>query len=147
MKKKVLKLTLIIVILLIIIDQLSKILIIKNYHEPFGNKLIKIEIAENKGIAFGINSGNNKNIIITIIVLIIIINFITNQIDRIDTKTNISVSMILAGGISNLIDRIFRGYVVDFISLKNFAIFNIADIFIVIGWILLIIFIIKFAKE
>lgn len=147
MKNKVLKLTLIIVILLIIIDQLSKLLIIKNYHEPFGNELIKIEIAENKGIAFGINSGNNKNIIITIIVLIIIINFIRNQIERIDTKTNISVSMILAGGISNLIDRIFRGYVVDFINLKNFAIFNIADIFIVIGWILLIIFIIKFAKE
>ena len=133
--------------IIIIIDQLSKILIIKNYHEQIGNELIKIEIAENKGIAFGINSGNNKNIIITIIVLIIIINFITNQIDRIDTKTNISVSMILAGGVSNLIDRIFRGYVVDFISLKNFAIFNIADIFIVIGWILLRIFIIKFAKE
>ena len=112
-----------------------------------GREFIKIEIAENQGIAFGINSGNNKNIIITIIVLIIIINFIRNQIERIDTKTNISVSMILAGGISNLIDRIFRGYIVDFISLNNFAIFNIADMFIVIGWILLIIFIIKFAKE
>ena len=147
MKNKILKLTLIIVISLIIIDQLSKFLIIKHYHEPIGNEFIKIEIAENQGIAFGINSGNNKNIIITIIVLIIIINFIRNQIERIDTKTNISVSMILAGGISNLIDRIFRGYIVDFISLNNFAIFNIADMFIVIGWILLIIFIIKFAKE
>ena len=44
--------------------------------------------------------------------------------------------MVIAGGVSNLLDRVFRGYVVDFININdfiNFAIFNVADIFIVVG--------------
>ena len=44
--------------------------------------------------------------------------------------------MVIAGGIGNLIDRIFRGFVVDFIDINqlfNFAIFNVADIYIVVG--------------
>ena len=44
--------------------------------------------------------------------------------------------MAIAGGVSNVFDRIYRGYVVDFIDISdliNFAIFNIADIFIVVG--------------
>ena len=146
MRKKSIKM-IIIVISLIIIDQLSKIYIINNFNKSIGNEIIKIELAKNYGIAFGLNSGNSKNIIITIIVLMIVFIFIKNQFERIDVKTGIAISMIIGGGVSNLIDRIFRGYVVDFISVKNFSIFNLADIYIVIGWILFVIFIIKFSKK
>lgn len=57
----------------------------------------------------------------------------------------ISLVLILTGGISNLFDRIFRGYVIDFIdiNLLNFPSFNIADISIVIGIVLLGIQILK----
>lgn len=58
---------------------------------------------------------------------------------------NIFLIMIISGGISNLIDRIFRGYVVDYIDINQifkYPIFNIADISIVLGVILLIIYII-----
>ena len=53
-----------------------------------------------------------------------------------------SFALILAGGIGNLIDRIFNGYVVDFIDLRiiNFAVFNFADICAVTGTIMLIFF-------
>lgn len=58
--------------------------------------------------------------------------------------------MVLAGGFSNLIDRIFRGFVVDFIDISeliNFPNFNFADIFIVLGWILLALFFAMYANN
>ena len=146
MKNPKIKILLIIVIGLILIDQISKILILKfiNSNIIIIPKLLEFEIVKNNGIAFGLNNGNFKNIIITILVLILIINFIKNQKDVIDNKTMISLALILGGGISNLIDRICRGGVVDFIKISTFPIFNIADSVIVIGWILLIINIVKF---
>ena len=58
--------------------------------------------------------------------------------------------MVLAGGFSNLIDRIFKGFVVDFIDVSeliNFPNFNLADIFIVLGWILLALFFAMYANN
>lgn len=136
-----------ITISLILIDQISKIIVKQSFTEPIEKGIFGINLIENTGMAFGFNNGNTKNIILTSLILLIIINFIRNQKDRIDEHTAVAISMILAGGISNLIDRIIRGGVVDFISIKNFAILNIADCYIVIGWVLLIIFLIKFNQE
>ena len=60
-------------------------------------------------------------------------------------KTLISLLLILSGGIGNLIDRLFRGYVIDYIDINilDFPNFNIADISIALGIVLLIIYIIK----
>lgn len=147
MKNKIIKIIFIIAITLIIIDQLSKFILSKTYVEPIGNDIIKIEMIENTGMALGFNNGNIKNIIITIFILAIIINFIRTQLDRIDIKTAVALSAILGGGISNLIDRFTRGAILDFIKIYKFPIFNIADIFIVVGWILLIIMVIKYSKK
>lgn len=147
MKNKVIKIIVILAIVLIIIDQTSKILINKYVTSPIGNEYFKIEIANNTGMAFGFNEGNGKNIFITICVLLIIINFIRTQIERIDVKTSVALSFVLAGGISNLIDRIFRGAIFDFIKIYKFPIFNIADMCIVIGWILLVIFLVIYSKK
>jgi len=71
-----------------------------------------------------------------------IIRFMILQRERMDKKMLISLILIVSGGISNLLDRIFRGFVVDFIDINPifaFPIFNIADIVLVIGWILLIV--------
>lgn len=147
MKNKVVKLLLIIIITLIVIDQTSKILVNNFLHESVGNEYFKLETVTNTGMAFGFNDGNIKNILLTIFVLVIIIRFIKNQIERIDTKTMVAISLVLAGGISNLIDRFVRGGVLDFIKIYKFPIFNIADVFVVIGWILLVIFLIDFSRR
>ena len=55
--------------------------------------------------------------------------------------------MMIAGGISNVIDRIFRGAVFDFIKIGDFPVFNIADSIIVIGWILFVIDLIRNIRE
>jgi signal peptidase II len=147
MKNKVVRLILILAILVIIIDQASKLLVTKFVTEPIGNDFLKIEVTNNTGMAFGFNEGNFKNICLTIFVLIIIISFVKNQMERIDTKTAIAVSMALGGGFSNLIDRFIRGGVLDFIKIYKFAVINVADIIIVCGWVLIIVCLIDFSKK
>ena len=138
MKKRYLKMSLVILIL-IMIDQVIKGVILNNDIEISSN--IKIEYIQNFGGAFGI--GGNSTvffILVNTVVLGIIIKFIYSQRDRVDRKTLLSFTLILAGGFSNLIDRIVWGYVVDYIEITNyfkFPVFNIADIYIVVGWIML----------
>ena len=83
-------------------------------------------------------ASNLYNAILVFLVICVIVNFAYNQRDKLNNKTIIVLSMIISGGVGNLIDRIFRGGVLDFIKIANFPIFNLADSFIVIGWILLI---------
>lgn len=147
MKNKIVRVLVIIVITLIVIDQLSKILVSNFLKEPVGNEFVGLEIVTNTGMALGFNEGNIKNILLTIFVLLIIIRFVKNQIERIDTKTMVAISLALAGGIGNLIDRFFRGGVLDFIKLYKLPIFNLSDVFVVLGWILLVIFIIDFQRR
>ncbi len=144
MKNKVIKLIFCVTILLILIDQMTKFVVQYQYENPIGDGLITITLVQNTGMAFGFNSGNTKNMILTFVILLLIVNFIRTQKEMIDTKTSVALSFILAGGMSNLIDRMARGGVMDFIQVKNFAVFNLADCYVVIGWILIVIFLVKF---
>ena len=141
MKKKNILLILLIVFL-IILDQATKIIVIntiKGESVNIINNFLNFTYVENSGVAFGINSnGRVTNIIISIIVMAVVIRFMLNQKEMMNKFTSISLSLILAGGFGNLIDRIFRGTVIDFIDISpifNFPTFNIADILVVVGWI------------
>lgn len=147
MKSKLKKLLIIISLCLIIIDQITKALAIKLIKTSIGFDYFGLEIVHNTGIAFGFNNGNVKNIFLTVFVLLVILNFLKNQIERIDKKTTIAIALVIAGGVGNLIDRIFRGAVIDFIKFFYIPNFNLADVYIVVGWILLIIFLIDFTKK
>ena len=136
MKNKKIKLMIFLIIIFLLLDQLSKILAINFNNLKLG--FIQIENVYNDGIAFGMNSGNLSNAILVFLVICIIINFVYNKKEKLDNKTAIALSMVISGGIGNLIDRIFRGGVFDFIKIWNFPVFNLADCFIVVGWILLI---------
>ena len=146
--KNIFKIVIIISMILIIIDQTSKI-VVKNFVDKdieIIPNILNITKLENEGVAFGINSNNNLgNIGLCLIILIFIINYMISQKDRLKKTSIIFLSMIISGGISNILDRIFKGAVFDFIKIgENFPVFNIADIFIVLGWLL---FLINFAKE
>ena len=78
-KNKIIQLIVIIASILILIDQITKIIITAKYEMPIGTGIIGITLVENTGMAFGFNSGNTKNIILTMLILGIIINFIRNQ--------------------------------------------------------------------
>lgn len=88
--------------------------------------------------------GANKQIIIIIAnvaIICIFSYFLIKNYKNISNLVKISITMVMSGGISNLIDRLFRGYVVDYIDINqifNYPVFNIADVCVVIGVILLI---------
>ena len=148
MKKKKILLILGIVVLVILIDQLSKFVIDINFRDQsIGSDMLGIEVTTNTGLALGFNSGNIRNIGLSVFVIILIANFMIKQFDRIDTKTAIAVALVLGGGISNVIDRIFRGSVLDFIRLLKIPNFNMADAFIVVGWIMIVIFLIIYTRK
>ena len=125
------------VILLILLDQAIKlVIIINNPNKTIIQNFIEIKLTENTGGAFGVGQNSTFSYIVTnVIVLGIIIKFMTNGNKLIDMKTKIVLSLVLAGGISNLLDRIIRGFVVEFIDIKNIPVFNLADLYITIGWI------------
>lgn len=132
-------------IIIILLDQIIKAILIEKNIILIPN-LLSFTYTQNTGTAFGM--GNNNTIIIIIlnvIVIGIIIKFLKERKDQIELNTLAPLVLILAGGISNLFDRIFRGYVIDFIdvNLLNFPNFNIADISIIIGILLLGIQILK----
>ena len=137
-KREYIILTLII-IFIIIIDQISKIYISSIGEMNVISNVLRFNVTQNSNAAYGIGSNSTIMYVITnIIILGIIFKFITTQNEFIDKKLKIFLSFILAGGISNVIDRLFRGYVVEFIDIKqmiNFPVLNIADIIITIGWI------------
>lgn len=127
------------IIILVVIDQISKILLIDIQKDIISN-LIKIDTVKNYSGAFGVGQKGTTTFIITnIIVIGILIRFMHMQKEQIDKKTYVALSLVIAGAIGNLIDKIFRGYVLQFIVIKELA-FNIADLFIILGWVLLALF-------
>ena len=93
---------------------------------------------QNTGAAFGMFQGMNSVFTILAIVVSIAILYYFPLIPREDLLIRIALSLQLGGALGNLIDRLARGYVTDYIALGSFAVFNIADASISIGTVLLL---------
>lgn len=128
-------------VLFIVIDQIVKLLVTSNI--ALYDKIniipntLDITHVQNTGAAFSILTDNTLLLIfITIIAIYLIYNYMLKEEENV-----IIIGLIFGGVISNLLDRVIRGYVVDYINFKaiNFPVFNIADICIVVGFILYII--------
>ena len=148
MKKKYVIISLLI-LLLILFDQGIKLLVLKTIVDKpviIIDNFLKFIFVKNTGAEFGF-LGNSTNILV--ILTVMLLYYLINEIRRnIDSKLSIvSLSLIISGAIGNLIDRLFRGYVIDYISFTLFkremAVFNAADIFITFGVILLMYIIIR----
>ena len=143
------------VILLVVLDQASKIyLTLVNKTSPIDLEVIRgffrITYTCNDGAAFSILKGKRVFfIIMTIIVVCLIVYYLLkNEVYWVEKY---SLLLIISGAVGNLIDRIMYGYVIDFLDFiifgYDFPVFNIADSFITIGAIGLIISILFLNKE
>jgi len=129
-------------IFIVLIDQFTKYLMFYNKILLINKNflLFKLDFVKNYGAAFNIFSGSRvflSLISIFFSILLIYLIFRKNTLNSFDLY---SYSFILGGTIGNGIDRILKGYVIDFINLNiiNFPVFNIADISINIGFIFLL---------
>lgn len=149
MNKKKLLTFMIVLITLLFLEQYIKYFVVNNnYFINIINNILSINFEKNYGIAFSLFENNNLiTIIVSCILIIYLMYVLCNEFVKNKKYTNfmnITFSILFAGIISNLIDRIIRGFVVDYIDLSFFAVFNLADIFITYGVFVLLI---KFIKE
>lgn len=139
-------LPLIVGILLIILDQVLKYLAVLHL-KGAGNivlipHVLGLSYVENPGAAWGIFSGKTGFLSILTMILLLVIAWVLFFSGWIKTPlSKWAAILFLAGGVGNLIDRVFVGYVVDYIRFLfiEFPVFNLADICVVAGFILFMI--------
>ena len=132
---------------IVLIDQLSKIVVHAkmNLYDSFTviPSLLDFTYIRNEGIAFGINFPGSKIffIIFPILITFYLISLLKNK-EFEDNTSQIALFLIIGGAIGNILDRIFRGYVVDFIDFHingaHWYIFNVADASVTIGLLFLL---------
>tara|TARA_A100000164_G_C21677301_1_gene662607 strand:- start:40 stop:501 length:462 start_codon:yes stop_codon:yes gene_type:complete len=137
-------------IIIIFSDQLTKNIININYKSLINYDLIffSIDYVKNYGAAFNMFSGSRIFLsTVSIIITLILIYFILNK-KNLSNLDLLSYSFILGGTIGNGVDRVTKGYVLDFININfiNFPVFNIADISINIGLIFILYGFIKYSR-
>ena len=136
-------------IILVIADQIIKLLVIARL-KPISSLrvvdgFIRLNYVENTGAAFG--SFGNHTVVLSVITLIAItLGFAYLMSGKLKIGVEyICILFVLSGGAGNLIDRVFRGYVIDYIEplFINFAVFNFVDVLITCGATILIVWMIK----
>lgn len=136
----------IIIILGLILDRVSKIYAVSNFIEnPIESPFINLTYLENRGAAFGILQ--DKRIfflIITIAIVCYLLYYFYKSYKTNPTILNTALAMIISGALGNFYDRFVNGFVVDFLefSFFSFPVFNVADIFVTLGCGLMIVYII-----
>lgn len=128
-----------IIFISILLDQITKLLAVRLLKPIPTHALIEgvlhLTYHENRGAAFGMLA-NHRWVFLTLSTVMIVGLLIYLYLGKCENRLyGISVSMIIGGGVGNMIDRLAMGYVVDFIDFRliNFAIFNGADSFVCVG--------------
>ena len=125
--------------LLVALDQLVKYLVLTYIplggHVPFLPHLLELTYVKNTGAAFSLFEEHTWLLALVSLVMSAVLavalwkNFFRHPLGK------ITLTLLLAGAVGNLIDRVFRGFVVDMFNVlfMHFAVFNVADICVVVG--------------
>lgn len=131
------------------LDQISKLLVLR-YLAPVGSYplwrgVLHLTYVENRGAAFGMLSEHRWVFLAASTAAILVIGVYLFRARPKSVLERLSLAMIAGGGIGNMIDRVARGYVVDFIDVTciRFYVFNIADSFVCVGCGLMILYLIR----
>ncbi|MGC8754346.1 MAG: signal peptidase II [Thermosulfidibacteraceae bacterium] len=128
-------------IIVFLIDRITKTIVVKTL---FGKSVeilpfFSLTFVGNRGIVFGIGSSYRSSFtfVLASLLAIAVVLILYRRLKADDKIVHVSLGMIFGGGLGNLFDRLFYGYVIDFIDLHignyHWPAFNVADTFIVIG--------------
>jgi len=139
----------VLIIAAIVVDQVTKHLVPVGTHIEIIKGFFYITYCENRGAAFSILQDFRWGFVILTVVAVAVM--IRVMVTHKHVLARLSLSLLIGGAVGNLIDRLFRGYVIDFFDFYpfgfDFAIFNVADICITVGVGLLLVYILFFYKE
>ena len=142
-------------VLLIALDQWTKALAVKHLmnQQPFviWDSVFELHYLENRGAAFGIMQGQQVFFLVIALVVLLAVVYLFCKMSK-DAKfvpLRLIAIAVLAGAWGNMIDRVRLGYVVDFFYFKliNFPIFNVADIYVSVGMVILALLIFFYYKD
>ncbi len=154
-KKNFLLFDIIMIVILVAIDQITKFLACKYLQDKPAIKIIdgvlELNFLKNSGAAFGMLQNQKVFFILVAVLILFIIAYVLFRMPD-DKKYNVMhvlLVMIASGAVGNMIDRIRQDYVVDFIYfvIINFPIFNVADIYVTVSTFLFVILFLFYYKE
>lgn len=129
-----------IIVLGLVLDQLSKWLVVQSI--PLGGSLellgplLKLHHVRNTGAAWSLFSDSTLGLAIFSVVLLALLAawfFLTPASSRAGRGRRLALSVVMAGALGNMVDRFRLGYVVDFLELPHWPVFNVADILLCCG--------------
>ena len=129
------------ILILVVLDQLTKLLAIRELKGTSGitliDRVLVLRYLENRGMAFGLLEGRILFLVLICLVFFaaILYLFVKAPATAYYAPLLYTAAVVFSGAMGNFIDRVFRGYVVDFIyfSLIDFPTFNVADIYVTCG--------------
>jgi len=126
-------------IILVFIDQAAKIIALRNFsdYDPFSADILNLAVYRNTGAIFGLPVPPGAFYLIFIFLLFAAIFTRIYKANEIQKSEVAGFMLIFAGAAGNMIDRIRLGYIVDFVNIKGLLIFNLADVFIAGGALIL----------
>lgn len=137
----------IITLLILLLDQFTKLAVAKNLllnqSTPLISGVVHLTLIHNRGAAFGIlKNQTTLFILVSIFAVVLIYSVLRKGKYKKFSFYSLSLALILAGAVGNLIDRLRFGYVIDFLDLRVWPVFNVADSAItagaiMLGWIIL----------
>lgn len=133
-------------VMLLLLDQFTKYIVEQSFYllesVPIIDDVFNLTYVENRGIAFGLFQGRLNIIsVLTVIAIVAIFVYVLRNKKTLSMLEHFGYTLILSGAVGNMIDRLFRGFVVDMLDFRGIwsFVFNLADVWINIGVFMLVI--------
>lgn len=135
--------------LVILVDQVSKAAVLRYFSTsnvsslPIINKILHFTFVRNPGIAFGLLQQEGSILTSAIFACVIVLLLVSLKLRTASSAYQWAFGLVMGGALSNFVDRLRLGYVFDFIDIRVWPVFNVADSCITVGILLLMLLTLK----